>query len=248
LDHPDALAVLALAPTPELGRRLSTARIRSALARAGRQRNLDVRAAAIRDALRSDQLQPAPLVAAAYAAITATAVNLIRVETDQIAALQAALGDHFEQHPDAAILRSLPGLGMVLGARVLGEFGDDPDRYADAKSRRNYAGTSPIVKASGTRRVVLARHIRNRRLADAIDWWAFNAITRSPGARACYDRHRAKGDTHNQALRAVGNKLVGILHGCLRHRTPYREDLAWPTPQPPRRLTATTRGMSRLAG
>ena len=53
---------------------------------------------------------------------------------------------------------------MVLGARVLGEVGDDPNRYTDAKSRRNYAGTSPLMVASGKKRTVLARHVRNRRL------------------------------------------------------------------------------------
>ena len=54
--------------------------------------------------------------------------------------LEKALDEHFGQHPDAEILRSLPGLGVVLGARVLGEFGDDPTRFADAASRRAYAG------------------------------------------------------------------------------------------------------------
>ncbi len=145
----------------------------------------------------------------------------------QIAALEAELSDHFEQHPDADIIRSLPGLGVILGARVLGEFGDDPNRYADAKSRRNYAGTSPITRASGTKRAVLARHIRNRRLADAIDQWAFCSTTRSPGCRAFYDQQRAKGDGHHQALRCLGNRLVGILHGCLTHRTAYDEHTAW---------------------
>jgi hypothetical protein len=66
---------------------------------------------------------------------------------------------------------------------VLGEFGDDPNRYADAKSRKNYAGTSPITKASGKHRVVLARHARNHRLADACHLWAFAALSASLGAR-----------------------------------------------------------------
>jgi len=95
--------------------------------------------------------------------------------------------------------------------------------------RKNYAGTSPITRASGRRRVVLARHARNRRLADAVYLWAFSSLTRSPGARTLYDRHRAAGDTHHQALRAVGNRLVGILHGCLHTRTPYDEAIAWHT-------------------
>ena len=115
---------------------------------------------------------------------------------------------------------------MILGARVLAEFGDDPNRYGDAKSRKNYAGTSPITKASGKRRVVLARFARNRRLADACYLWAFAALTASPGARAFYDQRRAAGDTHHRALRALANRL-GVLHGCLRHGVIYNERTAW---------------------
>jgi hypothetical protein len=74
---------------------------------------------------------------------------------------------------------------------------------------------------------VLARHVRNQRLADAIYLWAFSAITTSPGARAFYDQRRASGDTHHQALRALGNRLVGILHGCLAHQSIYSETTAW---------------------
>src|SRR6185437_6807244 len=141
--------------------------------------------------------------------------------------LEAALAEHFEQHPDADIYHSLPGLGDVLGARVLGEFGDVPDRYASAKSRKNYAGTSPRTVASGKKRAVLARYVRNRRLYDAIDQWAFCSISTSPGCRAFYDQHRAAGDLHHQALRVLGNRLVGILHGCLDSRTLYFETKAW---------------------
>jgi hypothetical protein len=77
--------------------------------------------------------------------------------------------------------------------------------------------------------VVLARAVGNRRLTTACHLWAFAALTGSPGARRYYDAHRARGATHHQALRALGNRLVGILHGCLRHRQPYDEQLAWPT-------------------
>src|SRR5690606_11798379 len=117
--------------------------------------------------------------------------------------------------------------GVIRGARALGEFGDDPNRYADPKSRKNYAGTSPITRASGTRSVALARFVRNTRLAGAIDQWAFCALGNSPGARAFYDNRRAQGDSHHKALRALGNRLVGILHGCLRTHTTYDETIAW---------------------
>jgi len=222
----DALAVLGRAATPAEGARLSLSKIRSALKAAGRQRNLDARALQIQEVLRSEQLAaPAP-VTAAFGATTRAAVGIIIELNHQISDLEAELSTHFEKHPDADIYRSLPGLGVVLGARVLGEFGDDPNRYTTAKCRKNYAGTSPLTIASGKKRAVLARHVRNRRLYDAIDQWAFCALTRSPGARLFYDQRRAAGDLHHQALRALGNRLVGILHGCLRHLTRYDEHQA----------------------
>jgi transposase len=223
----DALAVLGRAPTPEQGARLSLTKIGSALKAAGRQRNIETRATEIQAILRREHLTAPPAVAAAFGATTTAAVHVIAALNVQIDELETVLADHFETHPDADIYRSLPGLGVVLGARVLGEFGDDPNRYSTAKCRKNYAGTSPLTIASGRKRAVLARHVRNKRLYDALDQWAFCALTRSPGARAFYDAHRANGDTHHQALRALGNRLVGILHGCLRHHTLYDEHKAW---------------------
>jgi transposase len=227
LAHPDALAVLAKAPNPVDAARLSIPQIRAALKRGGRQRYLDRRAGEIQTALRTLQLAAPPAVTAAFAATSRSLVEIITGLNTQIGALEHQLADHFDQHPDADIYRSLPGLGVILGARVLAEFGDDPERYDSAKSRRNYAGTSPITIASGRKKAVLARHIRNQRLADAVDQWAFCALQASPGCRDFYDSRRAAGDLHHQALRALGNRLVGYLHGCLRTRTPYNEHTAW---------------------
>jgi hypothetical protein len=224
----EALAVLAKAPTPEQGRALRVTQIEAMLRAAGRQRNLHPTAEAISAALRTEQLTALPLVAQAFGATVSAHVAVTAELVRQTAALEAQLTASFEQHPSAEILRSLPGLGVVLGARVLAEFGDDPHRYADAKARKNYAGTSPITRASGRSRVVLARYARNRRLADALYQWAFSALLRSPGARALYDTQRARGATHHAALRALANRLVGILHGCLRHGTTYDEATAWP--------------------
>ncbi len=223
----DALAVLARAPSPAEGRGLSLSALRSTLRRAGRERNLDTQAARIQSALRSDQLTASPQITSAFAASVRASVAVAQELTRQIDELERELADAFMHHPDAEIMRSLPGLGLVLGARVLAEFGDAPNRYKDAKRRRCYAGTAPITRASGTRRVVLARIARNRRLADACYLWAFAALTRSPGARALYDHQRQRGATHHQALRALANRLVGILHGCLRHHATYDETIAW---------------------
>ena len=223
----DTLAVLERAPDPTVGARLTVTQIRAVLKRSGRQRNLEQRAEEIQTALRSRQLAAPDPVTAAFSATTKATVGILGEMNRQLKELEATLADRFEQHPDAVIYLSLPGLGDVLGARALGEFGDDPDRYANAKSRKNYAGTSPITVASGKKRAVLARHVRNRRLHDAIDQWAFCSLQASPGCRQFYDHRRAAGDLHHQALRALGNRLVTILHGCLKHQTPYNEHTAW---------------------
>lgn len=227
MTHPDAVGLLGRAATPAAAAQLSVSSIGAALRKGGRQRGVAERAAVIQAALRAPRLDAPAAVADAYGAQVRAAVAVIAEMTRQIAALGAELDQGFESHPDAEIVRSLPGLGTVLGARVLGEFGDDPERYADGKPRRNYAGTSPVTRASGKKRVVLARYIRNRHLADACYQWAFCATNTSHGARAFYDEHRAKGESHDQALRVLSNRLVGILDGCLRSRSLYDETKAW---------------------
>jgi Transposase/Transposase IS116/IS110/IS902 family len=224
----DALAVLALAPTPDQGARLTEHQVAAALRRAGRQRNITTRAVDIVTGLRAQQLPARPGVVDAYAAAAQALIAVIAELARQTTILQSEVEAGFGRHPDVEIYLSQPGLGRILGARVLAEFGDDPHRYLDAKARKNYSGMAPITKASGKSRAVLARYARNRRLADALYQQAFAALTASPGARTYYDTHRARGNTHHQALRTLANRLVGILHGCLRHHTPYNETLAWP--------------------
>ena len=226
LDAPDVLELLAKAPDPARAARLTRAQVSAALKRA-RRRNIKDKTDAILAALRGEHLgQPAPLTAA-YAATVRSLIAVITALNEQVKALQGQVEEHFGRHPDAEIYQSQPGLGAILGARVLGEFGDDPHRYADAKSRKNYAATSPITRASGKKKVVAARFIHNDRLIDALMSWAFSSLKASPGARAFYDEQRAKGLEHNDALRRLANRLVGILHGCLKTGTVYDEATAW---------------------
>jgi transposase len=227
LAHKDAVAILTKAPTPEAGKKLSISQIRAALRRGGRQRNIDRRATEIQGALRSQQLEAPPLVTDAFGTTVAATAALVASLNEQIAEVEARLVERFEQHPDAEIILSLPGLSHVLGARVLAEFGDAPNRYTDAKARRNYAGTSPITVASGTSRHVKARYIRNKRLIDACWQWAIPALNSSPGARAYYDAHNPGPHTGKTSRRKLANKLVGILHGCLQHRLTYDEAIAF---------------------
>jgi hypothetical protein len=228
LGSAEGLALLDRAPTPAEGRSLSQSKIRSLLVSAGRKRGIDARVQAIQDGLRSPQLEAPPLVTRAYGATVRAQVAVVRATNQQIAGLEAELTQSFERHPDAEIIRSLPGLGAVLGARVLAEFGDEPTRFADGRARKNYAGTSPITKASGRKRVVLARYVRNQWLADSLPRWAFSSLTGSAGARRYYDALRARGQAHHAALRRLANRWVGILHACLQSRRRYVEEIAWP--------------------
>jgi hypothetical protein len=226
LDAADALELLGRAPDPARAARLTRAQVSAALKRA-RRRDITGRATAILAALRGEQLGQPPALTAAYAVTVRSLIAVITVLNEQVKALQGQVEENFGRHPDAEIYRSQPGMGAILGARVLGEFGDDPHRYADGKARRNYAATSPITRASGKKKVVAARFIHNDRLVDALNAQAFASLNASPGARALYDAFRARGIEHNDALRRLANRLVGILHGCLKTRTLYDEPTAW---------------------
>ncbi|MFI8186690.1 IS110 family transposase [Actinacidiphila glaucinigra] len=226
LTSADALELLLKAPTPHEAAKLSKQQITAALARQ-RRRNRDQKAASIQAALRESQLGIAAPVTAAYAAAATAHARLLIALNEQIDVLEEQVSAHFLAHPDAEIYLSMPGIGTITGARMLAEFGDDSTRYTSAKARKNYAGTSPITRASGRTHAVYARHARNDRLADALHRQAFSAINTSPGARRYYDKQRARDAGYNPALRQLGNRLVGILHGCLKTRTLYDETTVW---------------------
>ena len=222
----DTLELLAKAPDPGSAARLSVSQISVALKRA-RRRDIAAKATAIQAMLRAEHLGQPAVVTAAYAVSVRALVALLVTLNEQVKTLQGQVEAYFGRHPDAEIILSQPGLGAVLGARVLAEFGDDHHRYASAKARKNYAATSPITRASGKKRTIAARFVHNDRLVDALMAQAFTSLRASPGARAYYDRQRARGASYRAALRQLANRLVGILHGCLKTGTPYDEATAW---------------------
>ena len=226
LPAPDTLELLAKAPDPASAARLSISQISASLKRA-RRHKIAEKAGKIQAALRAERLGQPEIVVAAYAATVRSTVAILAVLNEQITSMAEQVATHFGQHPVAEIILSQPGLGPILGARVLAEFGDADGRYASAKARKNYAGTSPITRASGKKKVVMARSVHNDRLIDALDSQAFAALTASPGARAYYDHIRAREVSHHPALRQLANRLVGILHGCLKTGTLYDETTAW---------------------
>ena len=227
LAGPDALELLRKAPEPASAAKLTVTQITAALKRAGRRGDLAQRARDIQAALRAPHLAQPAVIAEAYAASVQAAAAVITALSEQIKIMEARVSELFRRHPDAGIYLSQPGIGDITGARILGEFGDAPGRYATAKARKNYGGTSPLTIASGKKKTVHARYIRNRHLTDALHAQALSALTASPGARAYYDELRARDAGHDDALRRVASRLTGILHGCLKTGSRYDEITAW---------------------
>ena len=225
----DTLAILGRAPTPSQGTRLTVTQIRAALKTAGRRRTLDATARKIQQGLRGAQLAAPGPVADAYGTTVASLVRIIAETNRQITELEETLHTRFGEHPDAAVYLSQPRLGTVLGrpdARRVFEVRPRPlhQRQVTPQLRRHVAHHHR--HRTQTRRRCTSRPKSGVSTTPSTNR-RFCSLTRSPGARAFYDQKRAAGDVHHQALRALANRLVGILHGCLKHQTPYNEHTAW---------------------
>jgi transposase len=226
--RPEARAVLAAAPAPAAAAALTLAQLRSLLKKAGRSRGIDTEAARLRDAFRIPQMRQLPLVEQAMGRQALALLRQLDAACASADDLERAVTASFNQHPDAGIITSFPGLGPLTGARVLAEIGDDRSRFQDAKGLKAYAGAAPITRASGKTKSVTRRKVKNNRLAAAGYTWAFSALTASPGARAHYDRRKDAGDKHAGALRNLFGRLLGCLHHCLITGQHYNETTAFP--------------------
>jgi transposase len=229
--RPEARTILAAAPTPASAAALTRARLQALLAQAGRQRGIQAEAERLHEAFHRISLRHLPRVEQALGQQALALLRQLDTACRNADELEAAAVAAFEQHADAAIITSFPGLGALTGARILAEIGDDRSRFTDARSVKAYAGSAPVTRASGKKHAVLARRVKNQRLAATGYLWAFSALNRSPGARAHYDRRRKTGERHVAAQRNLFNRLLGCLHHCLQEHKLYDEDTAFPTAQ-----------------
>jgi transposase len=227
--RPEARALLRAAPTPRAAARLTLSQLRALLHRAGLQRGIDTEAIRLQQILRADYLHHPTLVEEAFGRQALALLRQLDTACGNAEDLADAATEHFAQHPDAAIITSMPGLAALTGARVLAEIGDDRARFADARGLKAYAGSAPVTRASGKTTAVMHRRVKNQRLASVGYVWAFAALTASPGARSHYDRRKAAGDRHVAAQRNLFNRLLGCLHHCLHTRQTYDEATAFPT-------------------
>jgi transposase len=202
----------------------------AALRRGGRSRGVPAAVDAIHTALHGDQLRQPASVESAMAEHATALLHALDTAVANVARLEGRLTTTFDQHPDAEIITSFPGLGTVLGARILAEIGDDRNRFTTARGLKAFAGTAPVTRASGMKTVVTRRVVRNKRVGQAAYLWALPMIAHSPAAYAHFTRRRDRGDSYSAAARNLTNRGMGMLHHCLATRQHYDENKAFPNP------------------
>ncbi|MFI9272589.1 IS110 family transposase [Kitasatospora sp. NPDC052896] len=227
LARAEARAVLAAAPTPARAAQLSLPQLRAALKRAGRQRGIDTEVERLRQVFRGECARRPSTVEDTMGHQLTSLMRQLDAACLSADELAEAVEASFRRHPDAEIILSFPGIGVQLGARVLAAIGDDRSSFADARALKAYAGSAPITRASGKKRHVGRRFIKNNRLITAGFRWAFSALRASPGADAHYRRRRERGDWHAQAQRRLLNRVIGQLYHCLQTRQLFDEDHAF---------------------
>lgn len=178
------------------------------------------------------QLHAAALAQTVTIAGSVTAARLIGELAVQLAAVQARrdqLEKEIEQGffalPEAAILRSLPGIGPRLGARIAVEIGSI-SRFRTPGHLAAYAGLGPTPWKSGTSiNANMPSRFGNHRLKNALFLAAFASLRHAP-SRTYYDRKRAQGKRHNQAVLCLARRRVDVLHAMLSQGVPYRAPAA----------------------
>jgi len=230
-EEPWLWELLDLAPTPEKASRLTKPRIEKLL-KAHRIRRLE--AELVQRELRTPALQLAPGAvdaASRHALMLLPRLRLLRQQRQEIASQIEKLLEQMseseqsegqsDKHRDAKILLSCPGIGRIIAATMLSE-GSQAIRERDYHALRSYAGTAPVTKQSGRKRVVQMRKACNPRLRDALYHWARVASMCEERSREHYKQLRRQGQTHGRALRGIADRLIGMLIAMLKTSTLYQ--------------------------
>ncbi|MDP9865782.1 MULTISPECIES: IS110 family transposase [Streptosporangium] len=224
----EARVILAPAPTPARAAVLTRGQLRAALKRARRARYLDRDVERLHAIFRAEHMRLPDLIEQAMGHQLTALLGQLEAACTAEQNLATRVEESFAQHPDAEIITSFPGVGSLVGARILAEIGDDRTRFTDARGLKAYAGSAPVTRASGKSRHIMTRKVKNDRLAAAGYIWAFAALRPSPGARGHYDRRKAADDAHTAAPRHLFNRLIGCLYHCLQKRRTYDGSIAFP--------------------
>ena len=220
-------ALFELAPSPLGAARLTEAKV-ARLLQQHRIRRLT--AAQVRAVLKTKPLTLAPGAAEAaseHALLLLPRLRLIHQQRADLGRRINAVLDELatpaqdkNEHRDAAILLSLPGLGRKIAATMLSEASQAiADR--DYHALRCYSGAAPITRQSGKKKIVLMRRGINQRLRNALYHWARVSVVFDPQSKKRYAAMRACGHSHGRALRGMADRWLKTLTSMLTTRTLY---------------------------
>ncbi len=221
-DRPVALAVLQTFPTPGALRAASVKRLESFL-REHHQPGAAAKATEIQTRLRQPVFRVTPVILRTKARLAQTLGQQLTTLAQQIDAYETEIQRVLRTHPDGELYRSLPGAGDLLAARMVGELGDNRDRYHESAIAQCAAGTAPVTRASGTIRTVHVRRACIHPLRETLWQFAFSSLLHCPWAKAYYAQARRRGKKHAEAVRMLGNVWMRIIIALRRTRRPYDE-------------------------
>ncbi len=220
LQQRSALVFLQTYPTPQAARAASADDITATL-RAGKHTNPRHVAPKIYEELQRPQLVATDVVVRAKSRLMLSLVKQLLVVVEEIAAYEKAITPLFLTHEDQELWSSLPGAGKRLAPRLLAEWGEDRDRYADANSVQTLAGTAPVPSQSGNYAKAYKRFACVKPLRNALYQFAWQSTRQEAWALAYYQRKRAQGKTHSMAVRALANVWVRIIYRMWLNHTCY---------------------------
>lgn len=145
-----------------------------------------------------------------------TAISAIKEFDQKIAELCAS-------HEDYHLFASLPGSGSVYSSRLLAAFGTDRERFESADEMARLSGIAPVIERSGQSTWIRWRYFCPKFLRQSFHEYAGESIKHSFWARAYYEGQKAKGKSHQAAVRALAFKWIRVIYRCWQTRTPYDE-------------------------
>jgi transposase len=184
--------------------------------------NVDRRLEEIRSALTATH---DVAVACSCSAAVLALVRIVRTVRDAILSYDQQIETLARQHPDFAIIDSLPGAGPALVPRLIAALGTQRDRYQSASELQSYSGIAPVLASSGKQHWVHWRWACPKFVRQTFHEWAAHSIGSSAWAKAYYEQQRAKGKPRNTVVRALAFKWIRILFRCWKDRKPYSEEV-----------------------
>lgn len=218
---PKAKPLLSTYRTPGAFRRMGVTRLAAWLKARGCRNSVTVAQKAIDAAREQETTLSTEIVAATLGSRLAAVIAAIDAE---LVELDATITARFNEHENAEILQSMPGFGPIFAATFLANMGGDLRNFENADRLASVAGVAPAPRDSGR---ISGNHHRprrfNRRLLRTCYLAALSSLKNSPASRIYYDRKRAEGKSHKQALLALSRRRINVIWAMLRDHTPYQE-------------------------